>query len=141
MRKRVKKALCIIFVLCVLTSSLGAAAQNAPAPSIQAIQATRICAITAGLTITTSGYATCTSSLDMVYSTDTATLYMYLQRQNGSSWETVNSWTTSGSYYIAQTANTYVTKGTYRVYAVGYVYTDGVLVDSSSIYSYPATYK
>lgn len=141
MKKTLKKTLCIIFVLCILTSSLGAMAQDARAPSIQAIQASRINAIGAGLTITSSGYATCTSSLEMTYSSDTATLYMFLQRLVGGTWETVNSWTTSGSFYIAQTGYFYVTKGyTYRVRSVGYVYTNGTLVDTDSINSYTVIY-
>ncbi|PKM72875.1 MAG: hypothetical protein CVU91_07565 [Firmicutes bacterium HGW-Firmicutes-16] len=134
MKKSAKKILSIILVICILTTGFSALAlENSPRIVQSTMSSSRISAIGAGLTISSSGYATCTSSLEFAYYSDTGTTYMYLQRMVDGYWTNVYSWTNSGSLFISQTAHDYVASGNYyRVHVVALVYTSGSLVDTAS---------
>lgn len=133
MRKNTKKVLSIILVIGILSTGCGAFAQENSPQIVQAAMGDSISAIAAGLTINTSGYATCTSALEFTYTSDTGTTYMYLQRLENGRWTNVDSWTNSGSIFISQTANAYVLPGYYRVHVVAFVYSSGgTLKDSAT---------
>jgi len=131
MRKTSKRILSIIMVICILTAGMGAFAS---------VQWTHIDALGAGLTIGALGYTTCTATVEISNSTDTGTLYMYLQRYVNGSWTNVTSWSTSGTVDLSLGGHYYVTSGySYRVHAIAYIFTSGTLVetatqDSNSVY-------
>lgn len=133
MRNATRATLSVILVVCILASSLGAfALENSPR-IVQSSMGSHIDSIGAGLTITTSGYTTCTSSLELSNTTDTGTTYMYLQRMVNSVWTNYDSWTCSGSIFFAQTSHDYVPAGYYyRVHVVANVYASGTLVDTAT---------
>lgn len=142
MKKTVRDLLSIILVICLLTSSVGAyASENTLQDGIYSPMWSNVDALGAGLTITSMGYATCTTSLEITNSGDTGTLYMYLQRYANGSWTDVTSWSTSGSFYVSQTGHYYVSSGYYyRVHAIAYIFSSsGTLKeiatqDSSTVY-------
>lgn len=74
-----------------------------------------ISTIYAGLSISSSGYATCSSFCNLYSSSNTCYLSMYLQRSsNGSSgWTTVQGWGTSGYGGASMTKYRYVSSGYY----------------------------
>lgn len=123
MKKTSKKLFSIILVICILTMGIGAYATENANQGDYSIMWSNIDALGAGLSINSSGYATCTSSLELSYSADNGTLYMYLQRVVNGTWTNVNTWSTSGSVYVSQAGHYYVTSGYYyRVHAVAYIY-------------------
>ncbi len=133
MKRTAKKVLSIILVISMLTAGYGAFAQENSPQIVQSAMGDSISCIGAGLTIGNLGYATCTSSLEFTYSSDTGTTYMYLQRLENGCWTNVDSWTNSGSIFISQTAHAYVASGYYRVHVVGFVYSSGgTLKDSAT---------
>lgn len=137
MKKATKRIFSVILVICILTTGLGALAQENVPQIVPFAMGSHICAIGAGLTITSSGFATCTSSLELMNTTDTATTYMYLQRLVNGSWTNVDSWSISGSIYIAQEASEYVMlTNYYRVHVIAYVFSAGTLVEIATQDSY-----
>lgn len=131
MKKISRRILCVFLVVCLLTASSAAFAK---------VEWTHIDGLGAGLTIGTLGYATCTATVEISNSTDTGTLYMYLQRYVNGSWTNVTYWSTSGTVDVSLGGHYYVTSGySYRVHAIAYIFTSGTLVetatqDSNSVY-------
>lgn len=123
MKKTTKKALSIVFVLCIFASGAGAfAVGNVPQSDVTPMWS-NINALGAGLTINSMGKATCSASLELTNQSDTGTLYMYLQRAVDGKWTDVKSWSTSGSIYVSMAQQYYVTSGYYyRVHVVAYIY-------------------
>lgn len=140
MKKSAKKILSIVLVICILSTGLGAFAATNQTMQPYSVMYTHIDALGAGLSMGALGYATCISSLEITNSTDTGTLYMFLQRYVSGSWTNITSWSVSGTPNLNQTGHYYVTSGySYRVHAIAYIYTNGTLVetatqDSSSVY-------
>ena len=93
------------------------------------------------LSIASSGYADCYSRVNLSSSSYSATLTMELQRQSGSTWNKVNSWSTSGRDLISIGKGWYVTSGTYRVKATAQVYSSsGSLLETATAYSVTVNY-
>jgi len=140
MKKTAKKVLSAVLVVCLLIAGVGAYASESSVASLYSIMWTHINALGAGLSIGTWGYSTCSASLELTNSSDTSTMYMYLQRYVNGSWTYVTSWSTSGSEDLSLAENYYVTSGYYyRVHVIAHVYTSGTLVetatqDSNSVY-------
>lgn len=121
--KTARKLISVLLVVCILTAGMGAfAAGPVPQGGITPMW-TNIDALGAGLTFGALGKANCSASLELSNTSDTGTLYMYLQRIVNGKWEDVYSWSTSGSIYVSLEKTFYVTSGyNYRVHVVGYVY-------------------
>ena len=141
MKRKVRAVYSLILVICILSSSLGAFAAENDVQGEYSMRWSNIDAIGAGLTINSTGYSTCTTSLEITNSGDSGTLYMYLQRYANGSWTDVTSWSTSGSTYLSQTGHYYVSSGyNYRVHAIAYIFnSSGTLKeigtqDSSTVY-------
>ena len=80
--------------------------------------------VAAGLSISSSGVATCKGRIAPTYDDCTSSVTVRLQRKSGNSWVTVKTWTGSGTGTHGSTAGgtyTLTTHGTYRVYVSGTV--------------------
>lgn len=100
--------------------------------------------ITAGLSISAGGRASCSSSVSL-YPGYNADLTMYLQRKGSNGyWTTMESWSGSGSGISGVSlfeSYSGLTKGTtYRVYSVAYVYQNGSFIEAVSVASQERTY-
>jgi hypothetical protein len=74
----------------------------------------RVTMISAGLTISADGEATCSGVVEPTYSTDSVTLIVRLQYWNGTRWVNYCSWQTIGSgIYVALIETQSVTAGYY----------------------------
>lgn len=141
MKKASKRILSIILVICIITAGTGAFALDQPSSSSYSVMWTHTDALSAGLTINTSGYTSCSATLEISNSTDTGTLKMYLQRYVDGSWSNVTSWSTSGTVNLSLAGHNYVTSGySYRVHAIAYIYTSGTLVETATQDSYTVYY-
>lgn len=81
--------------------------------------------------------AQCTGIAKSMVSTDTLKLYMYLQKQTSSGWDTVASWSKQGvRIVILEKTKSGLSAGTYRVYLyVGVYDADGTFIESTVILS------
>jgi len=137
MNKTTKRIFSIILVACILTTGMGAFALEKQTVSPMW---TTINALTAGITVGALGYAACSASVEITSSSNTATLYMYLQRYVSGSWTNVYSWNASGSGDVNIGSHYYLTSGYYyRVHAIAYIFNSGTLLetatqDSTSVY-------
>ena len=80
--------------------------------------------VTAGLSISSSGVATCKGRIAPTYDDCTSSVTVRLQRKSGNSWVTLRTWTASGTGTHGSSAGgtyTLTTHGTYRVYVSGTV--------------------
>jgi len=133
MKKSMRRIVGTLLAVCILTSGMGAFAAEERSSNPVSVMWTHTDFISAGLTIGKLGYATCSASLEITNSTDTGTLYMKLQRYSNGTWNDVYTWNTSGSNRLVLGENYYVTSGyTYRVHAIGYVYTGGTLMETTT---------
>lgn len=97
----------------------------------------------AGLSINSSGLATCAGDVTLYDNSYSTILTVQLQKSTGNGWSIIKTWTSSGSG-IAGTVieeSYYVTNGTYRVCATANVYdASGMFVETESAYSSNVTY-
>lgn len=104
---------------------------------------TYIWTLDAGLSINSSGKATCVGNVTIYNSSYRTDLAVQLQKSTDSGWTTIKTWTASG-IGVAGThleEDYYVVRGTYRVCSTAKVYnTSGTLLESESIYSAKVTY-
>lgn len=80
--------------------------------------------VAAGLSISSSGVATCKGRIAPTYDDCTSSVTVRLQRKSGNSWVTLRTWTASGTGTHGSSAGgtyTLTTHGTYRVYVSGTV--------------------
>lgn len=80
--------------------------------------------VTATLSISSSGVATCKGRIAPTYDDCTSSVTVRLQRKSGNSWVTLRTWTASGTGTHGSSAGgtyTLTTHGTYRVYVSGTV--------------------
>lgn len=106
-------------------------------------QFTYISLLSPGLSIDSSGLATCIGDVTIYNNSYSTVLTVQLQKSTSSGWTTIKTWTSSGTgvagtelveYY-------YVTTGTYRVCATAKVYNAfGSLLETESVYSATVTY-
>ena len=92
---------------------------------------------TATISISSSGYATCGSSVSTKNSSYYVSLTMTLQKYYSGGWHDVKTWSTSGTGGAFLSKSRYVTSGYYyRTKATAYVTTSGgSYVESPSAYS------
>lgn len=132
--KTVKRMLCLLLAVVLLTSGISVFADDGISPYY-----TGTATISASLSISTSGKATCTGKIHL-YSSYTATLTVKLQRYENGYWSTVKSWSTSDSTSLSKSY--YVTSGySYRVVTSASVYnSSGKYVEGPSATSATKSY-
>lgn len=111
--KRIKfnRILSFFAALCLLVSAASAAV-----PTEDTVQPryTGISKLTADLSISSSGYASCYGYVRLSSSSYSANMTVELQRSgNGTSWTTIKDWSTSGSYTLELDKGWYVVSGYY----------------------------
>lgn len=108
--KRMRKLTKILSLLLVL-SVLSLTATPATA------RYTNITSFAVSFSMSSSGLASCYTTIKLSNSTDSVDLTMELQQKNGSSWSTIKTWTTTGSKTVSLDKSWFVTSGyTYRIY-------------------------
>jgi hypothetical protein len=143
-----KKIICMgILVLMTLFCTVPAQAvvgnENTWAQGVVTPKFTYISLLNAGLSINSSGRATCIGHASAYNSSNTTRLTVQLQKSTESGWSTIESWSASstGQSVAGVEEDYYVTHGTYRVCATAKVYNAaGNLLESKSAYSDMATY-
>ena len=128
--KTTKRLLCLLLSVTILASGMVVMAADTPTPYYDATAS-----ISASLTISTSGLASCGGSVTLSDSSAFATLTMKLQQYTSSGWTTIEPWSTSTSTRLSKTK--YVTHGYYyRVVTSANVYdANGHYVESPSVTS------
>lgn len=138
------RILCIIILVCILTSCLSIAATAANYGGATTIEpmSEGTCTISPSLSISSSGKATCSCAVNLK-SGYTAVLQINLCKLDGTTWTTVKGWSLRsisgcGSYNKSQ----YITSGnTYVVCATAFVYnSSGSLVETEYASSATAKY-
>lgn len=125
----------ILSVLPVYASGIESASTKS---GIMSPQFTAILSMSAGLSISSSGKATCAGSVTPSSDTYTADMTVSLEKSTSNGWSTIKSWTGSGTGYVgvAIEAYYYVTSGTYRVCTTVNIYnSSGTLLETESFYS------
>jgi len=143
-----KKFICLgIIVLMAVFSAVPAYAvdgtKNEGTQGLIAPQFTYISLLSPGLSINSSGKATCVGLASAYDNSHTTKLTVELQKSTGSGWSTIKTWSASATgVSIADIEeNYYVVRGTYRVCATAKVYnTSGNLLETKSLYSATSTY-
>lgn len=145
-----KKTICMgVIVLMALFFAVPAyAAVEAQSVNAQEMgtlspQYTYISRLVSGLSIDSFGKSTSIGDVSIYEGSNTVVLTVQLQKFNGSSWNTIKTWSDSGAglagVYITQ--DYYVVSGTYRVCATAQVYnSSGQLLETQSAYSPTKTY-
>lgn len=103
---------------------------------------TNISSLSADLSITSSGLSSPYGRVKLSNSTDTVKLTVELQQKNGSSWDTIKSWSTTGSGTVYLDKTWYVSSGyTYRTHVTADVSnSSGSLEESAELNSSTVTY-
>ena len=138
-----KKFICMgILVLMTVFAAVPAyAADGTKTTGTQGVmspQFTYISLLSPGLSINSSGRATCMGLASAYDSTHTTWLTVELQKSTGSGWSTIKSWSASSTGTSVATVyeDYYVVYGTYRVCATAEVYNSyGSLLERKSLYS------
>lgn len=131
-----------LFVFMVMLSVLPVYASGVESPGtesgIMSPQFTAILSMSAGLSINSSGKATCAGSVTPSSDTYTADMTVSLEKSTSGGWSSIKSWTGSGTGYAgaAIEAYYYVTSGTYRVCTTVNIYNSSkTLLETESFYS------
>ena len=143
-----KKFICMgILVLMVVFSAVPAYAadgtKNEAKKGVITPQFTYISMLNPGLSINSSGKATCVGIVTLYDDSHSVDLTVSLQKSTGSGWSTIKAWTVSGTGVAgAETEQYYyVVSGTYRVSATAKVYNaSGSLLETQTLYSATVTY-
>ncbi|AGL03312.1 hypothetical protein [Desulfoscipio gibsoniae] len=117
--------------------------KNVKTEELIAPQFTYISLLSPGLSINSSGKATCVGLASAYNSSHTTKLTVELQKSTDSGWSTIKTWSASATgVSIADIEEDYyVVRGTYRVCATAKVYnTSGNLLETQSLYSTTSTY-
>jgi len=118
--------------MCIVTTTALAAQPTLPGMAPDTYRFARINVFHVDLSISNAGLANCYALVKLLFTSDTVKLSITLQRQSGSSWSEVKSWSTSGSGSVSLEKEWYVTTGTYRVYATAQVYnSSGTLLETA----------
>ena len=139
-----KKFICMgILVLMAIFSfvpgyTAAKAIQDAGPQSVIKPQYTYISLLNTGLSINSSGKATCGGLASAYNASHTTKLTVELQKSGTSGWSTIKSWSASatGTSLARVEKDYYVVHGTYRVCANAKVYNaSGTLLENKSLYS------
>lgn len=126
--KLIRRLLCVLLTLSLLSSGLTAFAANEyePMPCYNSTLS-----IAANLSISSSGLASCSGNIRFSDSSASANVVMKLQRYKNSSWSTVATWSANDATSLSKTR--YVTGDYYyRVVFSATVYSSGTYVESPS---------
>lgn len=123
--KLVKRLLSLILATAILASGMAVMATDVPTPYYDATAK-----ISASLSISSSGLASCGGSIRLSDSSCYANLTLKLQKNTSNGWSTLYTWTQSDATSIS--GSRYVTSGyTYRVVCSANVYkSSGTYVES-----------
>lgn len=124
MKKTFKKLLCLVicFLLC-LTTPVCALSSDEATNQLISPRYSYVAEFNLGLDISTSGKAHCFSSITLNNSLHSCTVKMVLQRNDGSGWEDVKNWSSSGGQNVIVEKDWYVLSGyDYRVESTLKVY-------------------
>jgi len=143
-----KKFIClgiIVFLAVFLIVPAYAAdgTENKESQGLSSPQFTYISLLSSGLSINSSGKATCAGLASAYNSSHTTKLTVELQKSSGSGWSTIKSWSASatGTSIADIEESYYVVRGTYRVCATAKVYNaSNVLLETQLLYSDTETY-
>ncbi|SHJ12461.1 hypothetical protein [Desulfosporosinus lacus] len=143
-----KRFFCMILVLLMtLVSAVPVYADNGAAnvnpQGIISPQFTYISYLNPGLSISSSGLATCLGAAAGYFDSYTTVVTAELQKSSGSSWSKMKTWTASatGAAIASVEGEYYVVHGTYRVCATAKIYdASGKLLETQSLYSPMVTY-
>lgn len=143
-----KKFICLgiiafLAVFSVVPAYASDGVKNVKTQELIAPQFTYISLLSPGLSINSSGKATCIGLASAYDSSHTTELTVELQKSSGSGWSTIKSWSASstGASIAVVEENYYVVRGTYRVCATAKVCnTSGNLLETQSLYSDTSTY-
>jgi len=138
-----RKISCVVLIaLTILASSVQVLAANSEFHGSITPQYTHISHISSRLSISAWGEADCIGSAALYSSSNTVSLTMELQKQDGNSWTTIKSWTSSApglpGVYMEQYH--WVSRGTYRLRCTARAYSGGTLLEEVSIFSQDVTY-
>lgn len=136
MKNKMTKALSILLVLCLLSTTVLAAGTETVMPRYN-----YVANIVIGLEIEYGGIyegrAYCHTGITLHQSTHSCSLTMVLQRNDGSGWDDVKTWSGSGGqdldlshYWYVDSGYEYRTKNTIRVYNA-----NGRLIETITTYS------
>ena len=116
------KRIISILLICTLFIALAVPVAAESYPSVQP-RYTYVSSVRATLSINrTTGIATCTGGV-IAKSVKPVKVVVYLQKDMGTYWETITSWSGTGTMSTEITNRYAVASGnTYRVYTAGYVY-------------------
>lgn len=102
---------------------------NTPIATNTQVNYTYVDSISAGLSISSSGLATCTGTCISTSSTYSVELHVTLRNENG----LVQTWTTTSNRYASLSETYYVSSGhTYYVYVYARVYSNGTQIEAAS---------
>ncbi|WP_347487747.1 hypothetical protein [Desulfoscipio sp. XC116] len=143
-----KRSICMgIFVLMAVFSIIPAYAvdgtKEVKTQELITPQFTYISLLSPGLSINSSGKATCMGLASAYNSSHTTKLTVKLQKSTGSGWSTIKTWSASATgVSIADIEEDYyVARGTYQVCATAKVYNaSGNLLETQSLHSATSTY-
>ena len=142
-----KRIFCVVFVLLLAVFTPSTLTVHAEASTVtQGVVSplfANIAFLGPGLSIDSSGRASCYGVASLYSDSQTVQLTVSLQKLSGTSWSTVQSWTASGSGLagVEIARDYYVVRGTYRVCNTARVYSGaGTLLETASAYSSVVTY-
>lgn len=143
-----KRFICLGFVvlMAVFAATPAYAAdvtENKATQGVLTPQFTYISLLSPGLSINSSGKATCVGLASAYDNSHTTKLTVELQKSTGNGWSTIKTWSASatGISIASIEENYYVVHGTYRVCATAKIYNaSGRLLESESLYSDTETY-
>lgn len=134
---------CLMPFVSVVPVYAGNEALNVNPQGIISPQFTYISYLSPGLSISSSGLATCFGAGAGYFDSYKTVVTAELQKSSGGSWSTIKTWTASatGAAIASLEKEYYVAHGTYRVCATAKIYdTSGKLLESQSLYSSVVTY-
>jgi hypothetical protein len=144
MKKAISVSLVILMAMFWTIPAYAASVAAKPTKGISmSPQYTSISVLSAGLSIDSSGRATCSGTVTPSSNSYTSHLTVSLQQHIGSSWSTIKSWTASGTGFMGADVEGYyyVDYGSYRVCSTASVYnSSGKLLETESFYSAVRTY-
>lgn len=132
-----KKLLSLLLSLALVFSVLAPATFAADAEDTPQPFYVRIATFNIDFDIASDGKSTCYSKVTSAYLTDTVDVTMELQRVNNGDWETVKTWTGSGTRQVSLDKIWYVLSGyTYQLCITAEVYdANGNLKETETEYS------
>ena len=132
MKNQMTKALSILLVLCLLSTTAFAAGTETVMPRYN-----YVANIVLGMSVDYNGRAYCHTGITLHQSTHSCSLTMVLQKNDGSGWDDVKTWSGSGGhnldlseYWYVVPGYEYRTKNTIRVYNAS-----GRLIETITTYS------